>query len=490
MRATLTAILLAGLTFVLVAALARPRQASSPVELVIWDWWSPSLTEGYRDYFNDLTRQFQERHPGVRLRFQFIPFSNYPQKLTTGFAGSRPPDVFQCSVAWAEGLYDRGVILELNDLVARTPDLAMDQFLPSAVRHNQKNGRIYGIPIILDANCLIYNLDLFEQTGLPTDPYAIDSWETFLEFCRRLTVRDEAGQIVRAGYGLNSYGLSAVIFHPWLYANGGTFYDEATGEVKFHGPEGIEALQFLLRLRDEKVVPAFSPQLDIQEQFIAGKIAMYVDGTWSGKYIERNSEGRARFGMTNFPPGPSGHDRTTVTWANMLMISKACRHPEAAWEFVRFVAGIEGSLLRLKHLGQNSPRKDFYDRPEWLETVKRKPYLAMVREICTSGSKRPSVESKAVESTFGPYFEGLLIYGKTEDVPGRLNDAAEHVGRIYRRAREFYRNGSQTPELQSHGPATTEDHSIHEQCLTRAVAPSHSEEPPLALGGDCGKRGR
>jgi len=422
----------------LVVALAPGRTEPGAAELVVWDWWSPSTTESYKAYFDELAQQFQDRHPDIRLRFQFIPFSNYPQKLTTGFAGNRPPDVFQCSVSWAETLFDRGVIRELNDLVDRTPALAMDQFLPAAVRHNQKDGRIFGIPIILDANCLIYNVDLFEQLGLPTDPHAIDSWETFLEFCRKLTLRDASGRILRAGFGLNSYRLSAIMFHPWLYANGGTFYDPATGRAAFDSPEGIEAARFLLRLRDQKVVPPFSPQLDIQEQFIAGKIAMFIEGTWSGKYIERNSEGRVRFAMTNLPPGPHGRGRSTVTWANMLMMSKACKHPEAAWEFIKFVAGIDGSLLRLKHLGQNSPRKDLYERPEWKEMVARKPYLAMVPEICVSGAKRPWFESSAAETAFGPYFERLLISGTADDVPAVMHAAADHITRIFERARAFF----------------------------------------------------
>lgn len=426
------------LGLVLIAASARSGADTGQVELVIWDWWSPSTAESYKAYFDDLTRQFERQHPKIRLRFQFVPFGNYPQKLTTGFAGNKPPDVFQCSVAWAETLCNRGVIRPLNDLVEKTPQLAMDQFLPSAVRHNQQDGRVYGIPIVLDANCLIYNVDLFEQLGLPTDPHAIDSWETFLAFCRKLTLRNGAGRVVRAGFGLNGYGLSATIFHPWLYANGGTFYDEATGRATFDSPEGIEAVRFLLRLRDEQVVPPFSPQLDIQEQFIAGKIAMFFEGTWSGKYIDRNSEGRMRFAMANLPPGPSGHGRTTVTWANMLMMSKACKHPEAAWEFIRFVAGMDGALLRLKHLQQNSPRKDFYERPEWKEMVQQKPYLGMVQEICVSGAKRPSFESRAAEGTFGPYFERLLLSGTAEDVPQVMHAAAEHLTRLYQRARAFF----------------------------------------------------
>jgi len=436
-------VLAGGLAFLAWRMFVRPPAGGPDAEggkvtLVVWDWWSPSTTEAYKAYFDELKSTFEARHPDIRLRFQFVPFSNYPQKLTTAFAGRRPPDVFQCSVSWAEGLYERGVLLELNDLVARTPELAMDKFLPSAVMHNQKDGRIYGIPIILDAACLIYNLDIFEEVGLPTDPLAIDSWDTFLRFCKLLTVRDERGRLIRAGFGMNGYGSGVGLFYPFLYANGGRFNDEVANVATFDSPEGIEAVRFLLRLRDAGVVPPFRPQLDVMEEFIAGRVAMFIGGTWSGKYIERNSGGRVRFAMTNFPPGPHGRRRTTITWGNMLVISRACRNVEAAWEFVRFTAGLEGALLRLKHLGQNSARKDFYRHPAWKEAMKRRPYLGFVEQICLSGAKRPTREAKAVESAFAPYFEWLLLRGKPEDVPRVLHEAARRITEIYKRTSAFF----------------------------------------------------
>jgi ABC-type glycerol-3-phosphate transport system substrate-binding protein len=137
----------------------------------------------------------------------------------------------------------------------------------------------------------------------------------------------------------------------------------------------------------------------------------------------------------------------------MLMISEACRHPEAAWEFIRFVAGVDGALLRLKHLGQNSPRRDFYERPEWKEMVARKPYLGMVEEICEGAAKRPSLESKAAESAFGPYFEGLLISGTAEDVPRVLHAAAAHLTRIYQRARAFFVSDGNEGDAKEDGKA-------------------------------------
>ena len=105
---------------------------------------------------------------------------------------------------------------------------------------------------------------------------------------------------------------------------------------------------------------------------------------------------------------------------------------------MRFVAGLDGNLWRLKHLGQNSPRKEFYDKPVWAQTVQAKPYLAMVPEICRSGAKRPTYESKAVENTFAPYIEWLLIDCTPAEAPELLRRASAHISEVYERTQAFF----------------------------------------------------
>ena len=74
------------------------RGAERPIQLRIWDWWSPSANEEYGDYFADLERIFEGLNPDVDLIYQTVPFGNYVQKLSTAMVGDAPPDVFQSSV--------------------------------------------------------------------------------------------------------------------------------------------------------------------------------------------------------------------------------------------------------------------------------------------------------------------------------------------------------------------------------------------------------
>ena len=152
------------------------------VELRIWDWWSASTNEEYGDYFDALEAEFEARNPDVDVIFQVVPFGNYVQKLSTAMVGDSPPDVFQSSVYWAEGFYHRGMLRPLDDLLDADPAVqgtpayvGESAFLPSAWRHNHTEAGetgspvVFGIPQIIDASCLLWNLDILQEAAADDD---------------------------------------------------------------------------------------------------------------------------------------------------------------------------------------------------------------------------------------------------------------------------------------------------------------------------------
>ena len=79
-------------------------------ELRVWDWWSASTNEEYGAYYAEIEKTFEAQHPDIDIVYQIVPFGNYVQKLSTAMVGDTPPDVFQSSVYWAEGFYQRGML--------------------------------------------------------------------------------------------------------------------------------------------------------------------------------------------------------------------------------------------------------------------------------------------------------------------------------------------------------------------------------------------
>ncbi|MEE2659574.1 MAG: extracellular solute-binding protein [Candidatus Latescibacterota bacterium] len=440
-----------------------------PVELRVWDWWSASSNEEYGDYFTALEAAFEAENPDVDVVYQIVPFGNYVQKLSTAMVGDTPPDVFQASVYWAEGFYQRGMLRPLTDYLEADVDAApadfigKSAFLPSAWRHNHtQSGVVYGIPQIIDASCLVWNLDILEAAAASDEeirdlfPRNVDGsvdyehirfdgirdWDHFRRVTNKLTVRDVSGEVTRAGFVLSAYGSGAGMFSPWLASNGGSYQDSAGTRALFASPNGIEAMEFMARLFwVDKVCPPFRREMTDGELFQERRAACVVAGTWSGKDITRNSLGWEHFGKTAFPPGPRGVGPRTVTWGNMLVITRRCENVDAAWRYLKFVCGLHGNLMRSKHLGYNGPRHDFYETERWQQAQLERPYLSNVKQICLVGEKLRHTEIIAVNHQANPVIESILLRyphiiagnGPYPSVETALKLAAANVDNVYRR---------------------------------------------------------
>ena len=468
-----------------------------PIILRVWDYWSPSTTEDFAKYFNELETRFEASHPDVDVVYQSVPFGFVEQKLATGMIGERPPDIFQCSVWWAQAMYARGTLLKLNKYIDRTPELQDDQFFTAALYHSRDRGDIYGVPQIFDANCLMWNLDrikaklgqikaklakieaepdqakakrdwikakrelegLFarheegekkgeiDYTRIRFD--AVRDWEHFRRIARTLTDR-KAGQY---GFEINAYRMEAGTFMGWAAANGARFQNRAGTRALFNTTAAAEAVRFLLDLyHEDRVSPAFRPVAASRELFQKGDVACSQGGTWDGKQIVRDTLGWRGFGMTAFPPGPRGTEQKTHSWGNMLVIGSRCKNPDVAWDYLRLVCGLEGAKLRLTLLKHNSPRRDLYETEEWRRMVREEPFLENVPKICASGDPLRHTQPAAVGDELIPIFEHLMLNYPTVKAKWRLENpeveteelklriardalerAAERVNAVYKR---------------------------------------------------------
>ena len=469
----------AGLTRRWVANLGQAD--TERVELRVWDWWSASTNEEYGYYFAAVEAEFEARNPDIDVVYQVVPFGNYVQKLATAMVGDTPPDVFQSSVYWAEGFHHRGMLRPLDDLLEADPALpgtpayvGESAFLPSAWQHNYTTDPatgltvVYGIPQIIDASCLLWNLDILQAAAAEDDEIralfqrhadgsidwarirwdGIENWEHFRRLTRKLTVRDEDGDVTQAGF-LLSASSGAGLFSPWLAANGGRFQDATGSKAMFASPSGIETVEFIARLYwVDRVCPPFRRQMTDAEMFKERRAAVVAAGTWSGKDITRDTMGWTHFGKTAFPAGPSGSGPSTVTWGNMLVITRRCENVDAAWRYLKFVGGLEGSLLRSLHLGYNGPRFDFYATDRWQEALQERPYLSNVKQICLVGDKLRHTEIIAVDHQANPIVESVLLHypeilageGPYPSVESAMQTAQINVDNVYRRYNEQVQN--------------------------------------------------
>ena len=317
------------------AGARRATPTANRVEIVYQDWRTPWFPPMVRD----LLEEFHRTHPHLQVHFVPDPVDLESRMLYDMQAGTAA-DVFQgCCThfpAWAQS----GYTLDLAPYVAADLDAATiaDWDPAQYTALVTPDGLRFGLPKYHGALALYYNQDLFDQYSVP---YPDGTWDhdDYRDAMLHLTDdRDGDGETDLWGSMMDvSWDRVQIHVNGW----GGHLADPADpARCGMGDPEALEALEWLrARMWDDKVMatlPAVG-RLSPAEAFVGGRVAMLEDGSWALKDILTRAP--FRVGVAPFPAGPVR--RVTLATTDGFGIYAGTRHPEEAWEFVRFLIGPE-----------------------------------------------------------------------------------------------------------------------------------------------------
>jgi multiple sugar transport system substrate-binding protein len=122
---------------------------------------------------------------------------------------------------------------------------------------------------------------------------------------------------------------------------GGHFVDpQDPSKSRMADPAALQAFEWIRACMWEDKVMATA--LDVQNKgtqgaFLAGQLAMIEDGSWALKSILTSAG--FRVGLAAFPAGPAR--RATLATTDGFGIYAGTKHPEAAWELLKFLVSKE-----------------------------------------------------------------------------------------------------------------------------------------------------
>jgi multiple sugar transport system substrate-binding protein len=289
----------------------------------------------------EMLEQFQATHPNIRVFYALDPASDvFDEKTLADFQAGTAADVFQgcCSSfpTWAQ----KGYTLDLRPYVQSDLDQATIQDW-DPVQYKaffSRDGKQYGLPKYHGALALYYNKDLFDKYKVD---YPNGSWnhDDYLAAMQRLT-HDQDGDGKTDLWG-SMIDVSWERIQVHVNAWGGHLADPNDPTRCVMGePAALQALEWLrARMWDDKVMATV---LDVQkmgtsEAFIAGKLAMVEDGSWALKTILSGAD--FRIGVAPFPAGPAR--RATLATTDGFGIYAGTKHPQEAWELIKFLISQE-----------------------------------------------------------------------------------------------------------------------------------------------------
>lgn len=375
----------------------RPELAdSSPVQLVYQDWrtdWFPGLAQ-------EMLKKFNEEHPNIRVFYTADP-ENLEEQMASDMLSGTAPDVLAGCCEFFPAWANSGYLMDLRGWVEK--DLEQSTIDDWSTAQYQAlfthDGKQFGLPKYHGALALFYNKDLFDKAGVE---YPTGEWDhdDYLEAMQRLTVRN-GNQVTQWG-SMFDVAWERIQMH--VNGWGGHFVDpENPTRCAMAGEAAIEAMEWLrARIWDDHVMATF---LDVQtnstrQAFIDQKVAMVEDGSWALKDILDTAD--FRLGVAPFPAGPAR--RVTLATTDGFGIYSQSRHPEAAWQLLKFLVSQDyGRAMARAHFLQPA-RSSLV--PEWADFI-RQEYPEKSRELEIEAFADGQIKGYSVSAEIFPNMVGV-----------------------------------------------------------------------------------
>ncbi|MCK6470253.1 MAG: extracellular solute-binding protein [Planctomycetes bacterium] len=367
--------------FTFTAAGEQPKPlAQETVHIVYWEKWNGFEGDAMQncvDAFNDESQKaFDSKDLDARKRFltpdgkpifvHMLSTTHVNRKALLAVSGGVPPDL--------AGLWSRDV----PDFAFYEAALPLDEWLardgpPPEAYHPcywsmcVYRGHVWALPTTPSTIALHWNKNLFKEAGLDPDrpPRTLAELDAYN---RKLTKRDENGRLVQMGFLPTEPGWWNYGWGNWF---GGKFVSEDGRTLLCDTQPWIDAYAWLDKMAAEfgrEGVSSFRGGIgnfdSPHNAFIAGKVAMVLQGVWMANFIRRYKPAM-RWGVAPFPgPGGSDAEPVSIAQADVLVIPRGCPNPEAAWRFARYVsstgpddpsAPLEGMEILCDGQGKHTP---------------------------------------------------------------------------------------------------------------------------------------
>lgn len=288
--------------------------------------------------WEEVARNFEAKHPGVKVEMQFLENEAYKAKLPTILQSKDRPHILY---SWAGGVLRAQVEAGVLDDITAPVGSYKDRLSASAVEAFTVDGKLYGLPHNVSQVGFLYNRDLFAKAGV--DGAKVKTWDDLLDAVKKLKA---AGVTPIAVGGQDKWPLHFYWTHLAVRLGGKPAFEAALKGQNggFEGETFQKAGELMKHLVDlEPFQPGF---LGFKNQqalgfFADGKAAMNLaishhSTTQRGLAADKKGIPDDKLGWIDFPmpAGAKGQPTDTLGGVNGWIVTKGS--PKEAVEFVKF----------------------------------------------------------------------------------------------------------------------------------------------------------
>ncbi|GAA2814481.1 sugar ABC transporter substrate-binding protein [Kribbella solani] len=318
-----------------------------------------TLQQWYHQYGEAGTQQAVERYakayPDATVTVQWSP-GDYDKKVSTSLLTDQGPDIFEYGNGPTIDMIKGKQVVDLSDLLGD----ARGDFNSALLDRMSYQGKLYGIPQVIDMQLLVYRKSLLSAAGVQP-PQTVDE---LLDAAKKLTTDKVKGLFVGNDGGVGVLGGPAI----W---SAGLDYLTVDHEFGFDAPTAYESLSKLRQLWTSKVLLLGAPtDWSDPSAFTQGLTAMQFTGLWTLPVIEKALPGD--YGVLPWPKlNATVGEPSVPVGAYGACVNGKSKNVEAAKKFVKWlwVDQTDDQLDFAQSYGFHIPaRKSLSDKAEKLKS--------------------------------------------------------------------------------------------------------------------------
>ena len=385
----------------LFAATAVTASAADKQEVVIWDYFE---TDAQKEMMQSLIDGFNASQDEYEASHVYVPFADYEKQLTLGIASGELPDLVILDGCGMASFIQLGLFGDISDA-----DINWDEYMEGPMESTMLDGKHYGIPFATNCTALFYNKDLFDAAGIDY-PDEKTTWDEFHEMAKALT-KDGV-----SGFGNAATNTDEGTFQclQWLYTAGGSYTDIE---------DGVDAYKLMQEMIEDgswtKECVNWT-QSDVNNNFMAGNLAMQQNGPWQIPGIEANAPD-LNYGVTVLPKKDADSEQATsiLGGENMGVVNKD--DTSGAEAFLKYYDQTDVMVDAMKQYGSYPPKTEAAKDSYWTDDPIQKAFLT---QIDTSIPRGPSASWPSYSSAIQTGFQEVMTSAKTPEQAAKDTQAA------------------------------------------------------------------
>jgi len=353
------------------------------------EFWTMSLKPKFIPYFQELVKNYEAQHPGIKLEWVDFPWDILQLKLITAIAAGTPPALVNLSVPWAEEMARDGLLEPVDTLLAAPG--GTNDYTDAALADLRFKGKVYGFPHYSNVNVIAYNRKILAAAGIVQAPRSMDELLT-----QAVMISLKTG---KPGYA------------PALGKIDGFFMQQGLdlirdGKAVFNSPAHVMLVKKLAAtyksggfLKDKLFAEDNFPA--VVDAYLGGRLGVMVSAPTAIKRIQTDApEIYAQTGIFPVPPGPTGIN--DGGWMFHFAIPKGVKKkdiPEVA-AFARYLTSDANQLAFARMAGVMPTTKQ----------ALANPYFKKILPNAGASEQALAVAANSMNSARSLYVSGIDDY--------------------------------------------------------------------------------